>query len=406
MVRGTIPIPFGIVFAAHLQDTKKHHSSMDGSPSLPESTSNASDDLTSPLDLLQSRLVLDSFEGQNRGEECSSPAYSCAPSLNPAVTNVTDFVRLLQRSSLPGPMVFTSNREQIGRGAQFLVFKQWMAIPDTEIGFTAAEVAVKQPQYLFSPDQALNLADPTVKRQVHDMYLEILALCHPTLRSHRNIVRLMGWGEETSTWHSPLVLAFELALSDLHVFLVKAEMDQEDSDSIRSLWDLKYRLCLDTAAGLDALHECQIVHGDLKPANVLIFRDEAGIVAKLADFGLSVEEQKTAAPCLLGGTKGWQAPEVEQGNVSNEFLLQADSYSYGLLVWSVMFLGGTTPPGLDQGRVALASAAIKNNASSLPHFLQALLKQALPDLLRDNGQGRPIHLLTIMKTESHLYDDW
>ena len=51
-------------------------------------------------------------------------------------------------------------------------------------------------------------------------------------------------------------------------------------------WDLRLRLTLDILRGLEYLHtrEPQIIHCDLKSANVLLTR---GLNAKLADFGLS-----------------------------------------------------------------------------------------------------------------------
>ncbi|KAL0069377.1 hypothetical protein AAF712_003397 [Marasmius tenuissimus] len=69
---------------------------------------------------------------------------------------------------------------------------------------------------------------------------------------------------------------------------------------------------LDISAGMAYLHECEIVHGDIKGANVLV--NEAGR-ALLADFGLAitVAESTTRAKPSTSEMKGsirWMAPEL------------------------------------------------------------------------------------------------
>src|SRR5436190_10679554 len=66
--------------------------------------------------------------------------------------------------------------------------------------------------------------------------------------------------------------------------------------SFLSTWDLAYffkrRLILDTAEGLWALHQCSVIHGDMKVDNILIFPhdDETfPFIAKLSDFGFSMD---------------------------------------------------------------------------------------------------------------------
>lgn len=51
-------------------------------------------------------------------------------------------------------------------------------------------------------------------------------------------------------------------------------------------------MAIDIATGLSHLHSRNIIHGDLTPSNVLLKADVArpgGLLAKLADFGLSVK---------------------------------------------------------------------------------------------------------------------
>lgn len=50
-----------------------------------------------------------------------------------------------------------------------------------------------------------------------------------------------------------------------------------------------YNLLRDLAKGLDSVHKQHLVHGNLKPSNVIIFDEQkAGPVAKLSGFSLSV----------------------------------------------------------------------------------------------------------------------
>ena len=66
--------------------------------------------------------------------------------------------------------------------------------------------------------------------------------------------------------------------------------------------------------GLVHLHALAIVHGDLKPANVLL--DDAGR-PRIADWGLSRISQgftRTSTPATVAGfTEGYAAPEVRAG---------------------------------------------------------------------------------------------
>ncbi|KXZ47126.1 hypothetical protein GPECTOR_38g364 [Gonium pectorale] len=88
---------------------------------------------------------------------------------------------------------------------------------------------------------------------------------------------------------------------------------------------LALRLALDVARGVAHVHECRIVHGDLKPDNVLLMvspegDDEASdhgsafpaLNAKVADFGLSLPlpEDATHQSKRFQGTPSRMAPEV------------------------------------------------------------------------------------------------
>ncbi|KAF7368902.1 Protein kinase domain-containing protein [Mycena venus] len=66
-------------------------------------------------------------------------------------------------------------------------------------------------------------------------------------------------------------------------------------------------LIYEIAVGLQYLHSQNIVHGDLRGANILL--DDEGH-ARLADFGLAVVTDGPLAPTNRGGSTRWMAPEL------------------------------------------------------------------------------------------------
>ncbi|KAJ3539949.1 hypothetical protein NMY22_g4498 [Coprinellus aureogranulatus] len=107
----------------------------------------------------------------------------------------------------------------------------------------------------------------------------------------------------------------------------------------------KDRLLLvsDVASGMSYLHQNQIVHGDLKGANILVSTSGR---ACLADFGLST----LSDPALLEwtsvrtsdskavGTSRWQAPELLDASDDAEIrtTIRSDVYSYACVCYEIM----------------------------------------------------------------------
>jgi eukaryotic-like serine/threonine-protein kinase len=85
--------------------------------------------------------------------------------------------------------------------------------------------------------------------------------------------------------------------------------------------------------GVEHAHQAQVLHRDLRPANVLV--SEGGVV-KVADFGTSRFLEKSHATTIIGSPP-YMAPEQFQGRA----VLASDIYSVGVILYQM--LTGTLP---------------------------------------------------------------
>lgn len=180
---------------------------------------------------------------------------------------------------------------------------------------------------------------------------EVLVLTHRPIALHPYIINFLGlaWSKVQGTSQQVPVLITEYAEHGTLANVLSRE---------RLHGKAKRRLCLDIALGIQCLHQCGIVHGDVKLENILVTTSEnRAFVAKLADFGFATLGDEW--PSFLAGTWLWAAPEVALGKVSVPKL--TDVFSYGLLVWSIA-IDGQSPFGLLQERSShrsLSRATIK-----------------------------------------------
>lgn len=177
------------------------------------------------------------------------------------------------------------------------------------------------------PDANREEVSQELYRTIHQ---ELRIFCHSILRAHENICSLLfvGWEEHTA---NP-VLALELAdFGTLRDFLW--------AEDLRPLGPLAAHLVLDIAAGLSALHDSGIVHGDVKTDNILVFEHpHRRAVAKLMDFEGSVILDDVKDTWFgVGGTTVWRAPECY--GQSKYDLTETDVYSFGFVAMAVLAAG-------------------------------------------------------------------
>lgn len=141
--------------------------------------------------------------------------------------------------------------------------------------------------------------------------------------SHPNVCRVhdlapSGWG--------PILVMEHIAGQTLHTHIRRRKAQGGyTADEFR-------KIASEACAGLAAIHAQGLVHGDLKPGNVMVTGDRAIIL----DFGFAQERARISArrPGAPpdGGTPNYMAPErLRSGGASFE----DDMYALGLTLWEM-----------------------------------------------------------------------
>jgi eukaryotic-like serine/threonine-protein kinase len=141
--------------------------------------------------------------------------------------------------------------------------------------------------------------------------------------SHPNVCRVHDLAP--SLW-GPILVMEHIAGQTLHTHIRRRKAQGGyTSDEFR-------KIASEASAGLAAIHAQGLVHGDLKPGNVMVTNDRAVIL----DFGFAQERARLSArrPGAPpdGGTPNYMAPErLRSGGASPE----DDMYALGLTLWEM-----------------------------------------------------------------------
>ncbi|KAG4948229.1 hypothetical protein JHK82_041411 [Glycine max] len=185
---------------------------------------------------------------------------------------------------------------------------------------------------------------------------------------HDNIVRYLGTEQDNYK---------------LYIFL-----ELVTKGSLRSLYQ-KYRLTDSQASaytrqilsGLKYLHDRNVIHRDIKCANILV--DANGSV-KLADFGLA-KATKSNDVKSIGGSPYWMAPEVVKLR-KHGYGLAADIWSLGCTVLEMLTC---QPPYSHLGKMEALSLIGKGHPPPLPESLSTDARDFILKCLQVNPNKRP-----------------
>ena len=214
---------------------------------------------------------------------------------------------------------------------------------------------------------------------------EIRVFAHPMMRTHHNVQRLEGLCWDTAEDPDdesilPVMVMEKTSYGDISAFA--------NSALGRGL-DLlaRLQLCISVGTTIKDMHSCskqrpqtfwimeililrpEIIHGDIKPGNILIFRDTNGqFIAKVTDFGYSTIVTATDNSQLVYIPKSdpWYAPEHHHRGFTFSRAKKMDIFSYGLFCLWFLFID----PEADSTNMSFLKE--RKSAGQLPSFARKL----------------------------------
>jgi serine/threonine protein kinase len=239
--------------------------------------------------------------------------------------------------------------EYVGSGGMGVVYR---ALP---LG-TGHQVAVK----ILKPDIVAN--DRECARLFEQEVEAVRRLEHP------NIVRLLDSGDDQG--YSYMVMEW-LEGETLEEVVSAGQLSLERIDHIFA------QIC----AALDAAHNENIIHLDVKPGNIFLLKESGpGDFVKVIDFGMSrvLTRESGTTVTRFRGTYQYCAPEQFGGRVSS----RSDVYSLGATLYHL--LTGVVPFGtsyvfakMHRDRELPPLPAIRRIRSDVPAAVERVVKKAL-----------------------------
>ena len=142
--------------------------------------------------------------------------------------------------------------------------------------------------------------------------------------NHKNIVKLIDYDQDNEYFN---ILMEYCKGNDLEKFI---EIHKEKNEKIKEsiICNIVLGICL----GLEEIHKKNIIHRDVKPANIII---DDNYQIKIVDFGVSKKIENNNILTKYVGTSYYMAPEIIKGEKYNH---KVDIWAFGCIIYELLTL--------------------------------------------------------------------
>jgi serine/threonine protein kinase len=281
-------------------------------------------------------------ECQTENESFAASCVKCGRGLTPP--------RRSPHDALTPGTVFDSRYEivsTLGRGGMGTVYKARDLVLDEIVA-----IKVLRSEYALDPKMATRFkTEIKLARKVR----------------HKNVCSIHDYGE----YEGFLYISME--------FIEGVDLKRILKEKGAPPFDEAYRLAIQVAQGLQAVHDAGIIHRDLKASNIMCDKD--GVV-RLMDFGVAKQYGAKGGTITstgqVVGTPEYMSPEQAQGHKLD---FRSDVYALGVLVYE-LFTGqvpfrGDTPISTILKHIHEAPPIYGPRSSKVPAPLVPILRRAL-----------------------------
>ena len=210
-----------------------------------------------------------------------------------------------------------------------------------------------------------------------------------TLPRHPNVVSFFGVSLSSDKISTCIITELAQNGSLYNYLHVKKEVPTLD----RSLaWALQ------VAYGMEHLHGHDIIHRDLKSANVLLSHDMA---AKVCDFGTARALTKTATQTKAAGTYRWMPPEI-MADADARINKKCDLFSYGMVMYEM--LAHQIPYSDIGGDGMVAMKVLQGERPTIPTSLPPYVCSLLQACWKHEPNQRPTFEDVVLALQTESFD--
>lgn len=188
--------------------------------------------------------------------------------------------------------------------------------------------------------------------------------------------------------HPNVVAIYDTGIDDGREFIV---MELVNGTSLRELMATRGRLSVaetvsigeQVASALDFAHRADLVHRDVKPANILLTPDGQ---AKVTDFGIAkaIRDDDATQTGVTVGTARYLSPEQIEGRPLDG---RADQYALGVVLYEMLCgrvpFEGTTDLAVALGHLHKSPESLREQRGDVPQWLDEVVLRCLEKVPED-----------------------